>query len=152
MIARKQDRWWVWAQNALSLAVLALSPLTGSGPSSIAQLAAGTILILLGAAAGITGVRALGQNRTPHPEPRADGRLVLEGVYAIVRHPLYASLILLAGGWALIWRSWIGAILAAALTLLLDRKARREEQYLRERFPEYPAYARRVRRFLPGFY
>jgi protein-S-isoprenylcysteine O-methyltransferase Ste14 len=33
-----------------------------------------------------------------------------------------------------------------------DLKARREERWLRERFADYDDYARRVKRFIPGFY
>ena len=36
--------------------------------------------------------------------------------------------------------------------VFFDRKARREERWLRSRFPKYAAYERRVRRFIPGIY
>jgi protein-S-isoprenylcysteine O-methyltransferase Ste14 len=34
----------------------------------------------------------------------------------------------------------------------LDLKARREEAWLSERYPEYAAYARHTHRFVPGVY
>jgi len=77
---------------------------------------------------------------------------VQTGIYGLVRHPLYSSVILLAVGWSLLWSS--GAALAAsvALAFLLDAKARVEERWLGEKFSDYAGYARRVRRFFPWIY
>ena len=110
------------------------------------------MLFGVGAWFGIAGVRALGRNLTPYPKPLQDSKLVQRGVYGVVRHPLYAGLAFAMAGWALAWSS--GAALAAslALTVLLDAKARREEQWLFERFPGYAVYAARVRRLLPWIY
>jgi protein-S-isoprenylcysteine O-methyltransferase Ste14 len=36
--------------------------------------------------------------------------------------------------------------------VLLEVKSRREERWLREKFPEYAAYQRRVRRLIPFLY
>ena len=109
-------------------------------------------VIGVGAWFGIAGVRALGRNRTAYPRPLADSSLVQHGVYGVVRHPLYTSIVFAMAGWALAWSS--GAALAASLvlTVLLDAKARREERWLFERFPGYAAYAARVKRLLPWIY
>jgi protein-S-isoprenylcysteine O-methyltransferase Ste14 len=69
-----------------------------------------------------------------------------------VRHPIYTGIVLGALGWALAWLSVAGAAYAALLAVFFDRKARREERWLRSRFPDYAAYAHRVRRFIPGIY
>jgi protein-S-isoprenylcysteine O-methyltransferase Ste14 len=49
-------------------------------------------------------------------------------------------------------RSWPALLAALALAPLLDGKARREERWLRQQFPEYSSYQRRVRRFVPWVY
>ena len=54
---------------------------------------------------GNAGVRALGANRTAHPGPKSDGRLIVHRAFRIVRHLLYASLVLASVGWSLIWVS-----------------------------------------------
>lgn len=138
---------WVAAQNALTLAVLLLAPLFRGQWHGTA-----TTVVGVGAWFGIAGVRAIGRNLTPYPKPLEDSKLVQHGVYGVVRHPLYTSLVFGMAGWALAWSS--GAALAASLVLivLLDAKARREEQWLFERFPGYAAYAARVRRLLPWIY
>ena len=58
----------------------------------------------------------------------------------------------MAIGWALVWQSWPALLVAAALIPFFAAKARREERWLREKFPEYAAYEQRVRRFIPGIY
>jgi len=143
------ERWWIWLQNLLTLATLASAPLYRGIPSGT-LIAIGGGLILCGAVFGIMGVRALGSNRTPHPEPLPDATFVKHGIYSVVRHPLYTSLSLLTIGWSMMWSSVAAMPFAACLIVLLDLKARAEERYLTQRFPEYREYAARVARFLPG--
>ncbi len=69
-----------------------------------------------------------------------------------MRHPLYTGVFCWSAGWALVWRSWPALLAALALAPLLDAKARREERWLREKFPQYSSYEQLVRRFLPGIY
>ena len=143
---------WVLVQNTLTLAILAVGPLQRTvGWPRVGQ-AIGGLLFIAGAVFGITGVRALGRNRTPFPELRAEHHLVQSGVYRVVRHPLYTSLILLGLGWGLIWSSPLTLVLTIALALVLDGKARVEERLLLERYREYTEYKTRVARLLPGLY
>ena len=142
--------WWVVAQFALMIALVAAGPLHGAwlrGPAWAD--AAGLAGIAIGAWLGLAGVRALRTNRTPFPRPLADSTLVQTGIYARVRHPVYASLIWLGHGWSIAhWSGW-ALLLAVAQHGFLLAKARREERWLVEKFPEYAAYASRVNRFLP---
>lgn len=110
---------------------------------------AGVALIAAAAAYGLPGTRSLGRNLTPLPEPKLSGKLVTTGMYAHVRHPLYASVMAFGFGWALLWRSWPALLLSAVQAAFLREKAKNEEKRLRARFPDYAAYARRVPRFLP---
>jgi protein-S-isoprenylcysteine O-methyltransferase Ste14 len=102
--------------------------------------------------AGVLGValsgRALGSALTPSPIPPGDAVLHTDGPYAYVRHPIYSALLLAAAGRAVSCgprRAWA----AAALTVLIDSKARWEERLLTRRFPEYAAYARTTPRLVP---
>ncbi len=141
---------WVVAQNALTLVVLLLAPIDRGQWHSMVATIAGITMFAAGGWFGIAGVRALGRSRTPYPQPRPDSTLVQHGIYGIVRHPLYSSLILASAGWALIWGSWLALAASGALALVLRSKSAREERWLRERYPEYRDYERRVRRFVPG--
>ena len=143
---------WVLAQSCLMLAGLVAGPLgRGSGASLPATLAGG-LLVLVGAVFGVAGVRVLGRNRTIFPKPRSDSALIQHGIYRFVRHPLYTAVMALSAGWGLLWSSWAAVAVAAALAALLYFKALREERWLREQFPDYAGYARRVRRFVPGLW
>jgi protein-S-isoprenylcysteine O-methyltransferase Ste14 len=91
----------------------------------------------------------LGRWITPMPRPPAQADLQQRGVYALVRHPIYGGVMLLALAWSLFTSPW-ALLPTIALAGLLLMKSRLEEHWLGERFPDYPEYARRVRhRFLP---
>lgn len=149
---RTRGGWWVVAQSVLMLAVILLACIVHGDWHNLPLIAAGGVLFLLGAVAGIAGARALGASRTAFPKPLEDGALVRHGIYGIMRHPLYTSVTSACLGWALIWQSWPSLLAAVALAVLLQVKARREEHWLRERYPEYAEYAQRVRRFIPWIY
>jgi protein-S-isoprenylcysteine O-methyltransferase Ste14 len=86
------------------------------------------------------------------PEPKASGRLVTGGPYRYMRNPMYSAVLLFAAAevlaYADLWKiaCWI------ALALVLFAKALLEERALRALFPGYAAYAKRVRRFIPGVF
>jgi protein-S-isoprenylcysteine O-methyltransferase Ste14 len=78
-------------------------------------------------------------------------RVVSDGPYRLVRHPMYAGAILWLVGTPLLLGSWWGV---AAVPLLVGGVAARivgEERMLCAALPGYQAYARRVRfRLIPG--
>jgi protein-S-isoprenylcysteine O-methyltransferase Ste14 len=143
---------WVIAQSVLFLAVLVIGVVFRGQFHQPALFAIGVVLFSGAAAAGILGLKDLGRSRTPFPKPVEGTRLVQHGIFALVRHPLYTSVILWAFGWSLLWQSWAALGGAVATALFLNAKAVREEEFLRKEFPEYADYARRVRRFIPGIY
>jgi len=78
-------------------------------------------------------------------------RLATGGPYAYVRNPLYLGTALAGAGLAIASRQALLAVLFAAVFGLVYLPAiQLEEEYLRELFPEYPAYAERVRMLWPG--
>ena len=143
---------WVLGQGVLLAVVIAGGPVWRGQWQSVAFTLSGAWLLLVGVVCGVAGTISLGRNLTPFPKPAAGVSLVRTGIYAIIRHPLYTAVFCGSVGWALVWRS--GPALAVALVLapLFDAKARREEHWLRQQFPEYAQYARRVRRFIPWVY
>lgn len=149
---RDSGRPWIVIQFILMPAVLLAAAWPGLRWSGHASLWGGIPLFVLGAWIGLKGKADLGRNRITRPEPRPDGELVTGGIYARIRHPLYASLILLGFAWALIWRSWPVLGLALGQAIFLDAKARCEERYLIARFGGYADYRRQVKRLVPGLY
>mgnify|MGYP001090530933 FL=1 len=80
------------------------------------------------------------------------GALVKLGIYGLVRHPLYSSQLVAALGWTLFTISLSHLAILVLGFLFFDYKATKEEGWLTERHPDYPAYARRVRKFIPWIY
>jgi protein-S-isoprenylcysteine O-methyltransferase Ste14 len=81
---------------------------------------------------------------------RKDEALTTGGPYAFVRNPLYLGSLTAALGCVIAAARAEIALLAGAYFLLVYLPVvEQEEQHLRELFPEYEDYARRVRAFLP---
>jgi protein-S-isoprenylcysteine O-methyltransferase Ste14 len=112
----------------------------------------GLPLMAAGAAIGGAAVLNLGSNLTPLPKPVENGQLVRSGAYSIVRHPIYLAVMLGMVGFSLLRASVGGLALCGLLFAFFDRKARREEAWLRERYPDYAEYQQQVRRLLPWLY
>jgi len=74
-----------------------------------------------------------------------DARLAQSGPYAYLRNPLYLGTLLAASGFVIGGRRWELAVLFAAVFVCVYLPAiMLEEQHLRDLFPEFDAYARRV--------
>ncbi len=135
------------------LAAVALSALVGLGWSDAWMPWMGAVsfaLMLAGLALLILGAVELGDALTPFPRPRDDSTLSIGGVYARARHPIYGGVLLIAAGWSLIFASIAGAVFTLLLVVVFELKARREEEWLRERYGDYDEYRRRTRRkFIP---
>lgn len=79
----------------------------------------------------------------------ADHRLVTDGPYAVVRHPVYLGLRLASLGSLFIYRTWTFAFVALS-ALALELRARREEAALGLEFgQEWDLYRRSVPAWLP---
>jgi protein-S-isoprenylcysteine O-methyltransferase Ste14 len=76
--------------------------------------------------------------------------LITQGPFRWARHPLYAALMLLFIGLALVSAFWPFLLLACSAIPLVHREALKEETAMTQRFPdEYDQYAERTGRFLP---
>jgi protein-S-isoprenylcysteine O-methyltransferase Ste14 len=79
-----------------------------------------------------------------------DRRLAQSGPYAYVRNPLYLGTLVVAAGFGIASRRWLlAALFAAAFILIYLPAIELEEQHLRDLFPEFADYARRVPALLP---
>jgi protein-S-isoprenylcysteine O-methyltransferase Ste14 len=144
---------WVLGQLVLIGLVVLLAPLLsryvnlGSADYLINRVDPAGIRVLGGALAlggfllGLWGARSLGPGLTPGTEPLPGAPLVISGAYAHVRHPIYAGLVLLLAGYTLAWSNWTLALLVGLVARwYLGKKARVEERWLLERYPEYRGY------------
>ena len=143
---------WVVGQMLLMLTVITTGLLSKNDHRSVVLTVIAITLLSGGVVCGILGATNLGSNLTPFPRPVRTSRLVQTGIYGFIRHPLYMSVICGAFSWSALRVSWPALVSAVVLSLFLDAKARREERWLRQAFPEYQDYARRVARFVPRLY
>lgn len=94
----------------------------------------------------------LGRSLTPFPRHREDGELITSGAYRIVRHPIYLGVLLICLGFAMATSSLARLGLTLVLFVFFDRKARREERWLIERYSGYGQYRRHVKKLIPWLY
>jgi protein-S-isoprenylcysteine O-methyltransferase Ste14 len=79
--------------------------------------------------------------------------VISTGPYAVVRHPMYGSIMLFFVGVPLLLGSWWGLVIAPAFAVLFAVRTGIEERALAADLPDYADYAARVRyRLLPGLW
>lgn len=77
--------------------------------------------------------------------------VIADGPYRHVRHPGYASGIVMLLSSPLALGSWFALVPIVAVVVLLIRRTAMEDRFLHDKLPGYAAYAERVRyRLLPG--
>ncbi|MEO6505410.1 MAG: isoprenylcysteine carboxylmethyltransferase family protein [Terrimesophilobacter sp.] len=133
----------------LLLAALVLIPHDSLWPVGPLALVIVIVLVLAGAALAILGVVGLGSALTASPIPRENAGLVTDGIYGLVRNPIYSGLLVGGLGLVVFGASLWHILVWVALALLLAGKARWEERMLVAKHPEFDHYAARVGRFLP---
>src|SRR3954468_4482337 len=62
---------------------------------------------------------SLGASFTPFPRPVEGGAHVVSGPYRFVRHPMYAAIVALLAGWAVLWESFAGALITTVVFVVL---------------------------------
>jgi protein-S-isoprenylcysteine O-methyltransferase Ste14 len=109
--------------------------------------------IVVGVVAVIMGYfvhRTLGLSFTPTLQTTQGHRLVTQGIYAHIRHPMYTTFFLLFVSSFLMTTNWLIAILSFVYSLLLFNRVRAEERMMVATFgDEYRNYMRQTGRFLP---
>ena len=94
----------------------------------------------------------LGTNWSVTLELRQEHRLITQGVYRAIRHPMYSALTLYSVGQALLIPNWVaGFSNVITLTVLIALRLGAEEKMMAEQFgDEYAAYSARTKRLVPG--
>ena len=98
--------------------------------------------------------QSLGRNWSVSLDVRKDHRLITEGVYRYVRHPMYTAFWLWVVAQALLLPNWVAGLsgLIGFGTLYLLRVGQ-EEQLMLDTFGEsYRAYMTRTKRLIPWVY
>lgn len=121
-------------------------------PLHAAPYAAGVAVLVLGLWLFYRSHADLGTNWSVTLDIREGHRLVTEGVYRRIRHPMYTSILLYALGQGLVLPNWIaGPSYGAAFVVLFALRVGAEERMMLDQFgDEYRAYMARTKRLIPG--
>jgi protein-S-isoprenylcysteine O-methyltransferase Ste14 len=129
-------RWGYWSFQQLSIRYV-LSTL-------------GLIMVVGGCIVNIKGRFNLGKNWSNQIKIYHDHTLVQAGMYKVVRHPLYASLIWMFYGASLIQMN-VAVFLANTVIFLpfMIYRAGQEEVLLGQQFPDYASYQKKTGMLFP---
>jgi protein-S-isoprenylcysteine O-methyltransferase Ste14 len=108
------------------------------------------IIILTGVYFNVSGRMKLGNNWANQIKIYKNHTLVQQGVYRIVKHPLYASLIWIFFACAILYQNYIAFLLNLFIFLpMMYYRAKQEEKLLSEQFKNYKTYQKEVGMFFP---
>ncbi|UBM11047.1 methyltransferase family protein [Cupriavidus metallidurans] len=113
----------------------------------------GLFLFVAGGALRLWPVFVLGRRFSGLVAIQPGHTLVTTGIYSVIRNPSYVGFVISSLGWGLVFRSWVGVLLALLMLPPLVARIRAEEALLRSQFGvEYEQYCARTWRMLPGLY
>lgn len=110
----------------------------------------GAILVLIGVVINVVGRFNLGENWANHIKIYSNHKLINTGVYKIVRHPLYSSIMLMFIGASVAYFNIYCLLLESIIFIpFMYYRAKQEEKLLTEKFPEYLDYKKGTGMFFP---
>lgn len=113
-------------------------------------LVVGLFLIIFGCIINVKGRLRLGSNWANHIKIYENQTLVRQGVYKLVRHPLYASIIWMFYGASIVYQNY-AAFMANTLIFIpfMYYRAKQEEELLKRQFGDYIEYQVTTGMFFP---
>ena len=93
----------------------------------------------------IFSLKELGKSISPMPRPKQNSKLITSGIYTILRHPMYYSLIVISIGFFMKSFTIYNLILTILLTFIIINKIKLEEEYLTKKFHNYTLYKNEVK-------
>lgn len=110
----------------------------------------GAIVILAGVAVALAGLLRLGSALSANPVPLPAAGLRTDGVYGVVRHPIYSGILLAALGFTVAVGSWWQVLVTVVLALFFTAKSRWEDAMLADEYGEqWQAWAQRTGAIVP---
>lgn len=129
-------------------------PKTADYPASAWAVALGTITFSSALWVFRRSHKELGRNWSITLEIREQHRLVCSGPYALIRHPMYTSFLLMGLGQAFLLPNWVAGLAGLiGFAILFSLRVNKEERMMLENFgPQYRAYMERTKRIIPYLY
>lgn len=133
----------------------------GSGIPAAADRPASAWAVALGMLAFLSALwvfrrshKDLGKNWSITLQIRERHKLVTTGLYAVIRHPMYTSFLLMGLGQSLLLPNWVAGLSGlVGFAVLFFLRVDKEERMMLETFgPEYRSYMERTKRIIPYLY
>ena len=105
----------------------------------------GNLIIMISSFVMLISIKELGKNLSPFPKPIKNGNLITSGIYALMRHPMYYSLISISFGVFITKLSFYYLSLTICLVLVIKYKIILEEKHLNTKFKNYFLYKEKVK-------
>ena len=102
-------------------------------------------LIILALIFIIFSVKELGKSLSPMPRPKENSKLITIGIYRIMRHPMYYSLIIISFSLFIKSLTVYNFMLSILLTFVIYNKIKIEEEFLTKKFNKYTLYKKEVK-------
>lgn len=110
----------------------------------------GTIMVFIGAVLNVYGRLSLSDKWANHIKIYKHHEVVRSGLYRWVRHPLYATIMLMLFGGSLASRNGLSFLLVVFVFIpFMFYRAKQEEVLLEAKFTEYSAYKAQTGMFFP---
>ena len=136
--------------SQIMLIWLMITPASALWPHDFASMA-GFMFLLAGLALALWAFVSMRRsNFSVMPEPVSGGELVERGPYRLIRHPMYAAIIIASVGALISHGGWIKLLYLCVLCAVLWIKLKREEQLLSMVYSGYPEYQQRTHALIPG--
>lgn len=123
-------------------------------PASAWTVALGTIIFAAALWVFRASHKELGRNWSITLEIREQHKLVSTGLYAMIRHPMYTSFLLMSLGQAFLIANWVAGLAGLiGFAVLFFLRIDKEERMMLENFgPQYRTYMERTKRLIPYLY
>ncbi|SGZ62688.1 hypothetical protein BTHERMOSOX_428 [Bathymodiolus thermophilus thioautotrophic gill symbiont] len=107
-------------------------------------------LLGIGFIIGLSAIMAMKlDNFNMQPTLKSQHKLITNGIYRWVRHPMYTSALTLCLALALSNNHLFSQLALLALTVILILKSNLEEKFLTQRFSNYQDYRKKTGYFVP---
>ena len=107
-------------------------------------------IFIMGACIGLWAINHNKLNNfNIQPKHKEGSYLVTTGIYKLIRHPMYTSVIVMMSAFVLTRPIWLEYLLFFSLILVLVLKAKKEEIGLLKAHSDYEAYKKNTKYFIP---
>ena len=142
-----KGEWYFFAQMlAIILHLIPFYPkiVNLSVPINTLFIGTGLVISIQGLIIVIKAFRDLGNNLTPLTYPMNESSLIKNNSYQTTRHPIYKGILIISLGICISSLSIIHLFLLISLAYIVKRKAIKEEDILKLKYPEYEKYIEEV--------